>query len=61
MYRIFCENYRNFIKSFNEDSIRLEIAKPLELIADINRYEKEKENWNSLYSQFSKYSLNGKE
>ena len=51
MYRIFCENYRNFIKSFNEDSIRLEIAKPLELIADINRYEKEKEKDSILYKK----------
>ena len=49
MYRIFCENYRNFIKSFNEDSIRLEIVKPLELIADINRYEKEKKKESILY------------
>ena len=40
MYRIFCESYKNFIKSFNENSIRLEIAEPLELITDINRYKK---------------------
>ena len=51
MYRIFCESYKNFIKSFNENSIRLEIAEPLELITDINRYKKEKEKESILYKK----------
>ena len=51
MYRIFCESYKNFLKSFNEDSIRLEIAKSLELITDINKYKKEKEKESILYKK----------
>ena len=41
MYRIFCESYQNFIKSFDENNYRLEIAKPLELIANIDKYIEE--------------------
>lgn len=41
MYRIFCVSYQNFINSFDEDSYRLKIARPLELIADVNRYKEE--------------------
>lgn len=41
MYRIFCESYQNFINSFDENNCRLEIAKPLELIANIDKYVEE--------------------
>ena len=51
MYRIFCESYENFIKSFQEDSYRLEIAKPFELITDINKYNMEKEKQSELYKK----------
>ncbi len=51
MYRIFCESYLNFIKTFSDDSYRLTIAKPLELIVDFNKYSKEKENESILYKK----------
>lgn len=41
MYRIFCESYQNFIDSFDEDNSRLEISKPLELLANVNKYREE--------------------
>lgn len=44
MYRIFCESYRNFIESFDENNYRLEISKPLELIVNINKYKEEEKN-----------------
>ena len=43
MYRIFCESYKNFIKSFEEENYRLKMAEPLELLVDIDEYIK-KEN-----------------
>ena len=44
MYRIFCESYQNFINSFDENNYRLEVAKPLELMANINKYAEEEKN-----------------
>ena len=38
MYRIFCESYEYFMNSIDEESYRRKIAKPFELIIDINRY-----------------------
>ena len=55
MYRIFCESYDNFINSFNETSYRLKIAKPLELIVNIDKYKEEKkqsENFKKLCNLF---------
>lgn len=49
MYRIFCESYENFIKTFEEESCRLNLAKPFELIVNIERYEKEKEIQSDIY------------
>ena len=49
MYRIFCESYENFLKSFNEENYRLNIAKIFELIVDIEKYEKEKQS--NLYKE----------
>ncbi len=43
MYRIFCESYENFKNTFYEENYRLDVAKPLELIANLDEYEKEKE------------------
>lgn len=34
MYRIFCESYENFLKTFEEENYRLSIAKPFELIVN---------------------------
>lgn len=43
MYRIFCESYENFIKTFDDENYRLNIVKPFELIVDTEKFEKEKE------------------
>lgn len=51
MYRIFCESYDNFLKSFDGNSVRLKMTKPIELITDINRYKKEKEKESILYKK----------
>ncbi len=51
MYRIFCESYQNFINSFDENNYRLEIAKPLELIVNIDKYKQEEKKQSELYKQ----------
>ena len=51
MYRVFCESYENFVKSFEKDSVRLKIAKPLELIANINKYKEEEKKQSILYKK----------
>lgn len=51
MYRIFCESYQNFINLFDEDNYRLKIAKPLELITDINKYTQEEKKQSDLYKK----------
>lgn len=53
MYRIFCESYENYIKSFEEDNYRLKIAKPLELIVDIAKYKEEAEKRSDIYKKLS--------
>ncbi|MBP3707995.1 MAG: hypothetical protein J6J36_05250 [Clostridia bacterium] len=51
MYRIFCESYDNFLKTFEEESYRLNIAKPFELIVHPEKLEKEKEMQSDLYKK----------
>ena len=51
MYRIFCESYKNFVNSFNEDNYRLKMAEPLELITDINKYEQEEKKQSEIYKK----------
>ena len=51
MYRIFCESYNNFVNSFNETSSRLEMAKPLELMVDVNKYIEEEKKKSELYKK----------
>ena len=64
MYRIFCESYENFIKSIEKDSNRIQIAKPFELIVDIDKYNKEEKEQSELYKKlcdliyFMKESVN---
>lgn len=53
MYRIFCESYENFFNSFDTDNYRLRIAKPFELIVNIDKYKKEKEQQSDLYKELS--------
>ncbi|WAM31796.1 hypothetical protein [Caldicellulosiruptor naganoensis] len=53
MYRIFCESYQNFCKSFEnstaQDEFRYKIAKVFELIVDLNRFQQERERNSELY------------
>lgn len=49
MYRIFCESYINFCNSFNEDNYRLKIAKPFELIVDLEKFRREKDMKSDIY------------
>ena len=51
MYRIFCESYKNFVRTFEDDNYRLKVAKPLELITDINRYKIEQQNKTDSYKK----------
>ncbi len=51
MYRIFCESYQNFIKSFDENNYRLEIAKPLELIANVDKYIQEEKKQSEIFKK----------
>ena len=51
MYRIFCESYENFIKMYNEENYRLNVAKPFELIVNTEKYEKEKEMQSDSYKK----------
>ena len=51
MYRIFCESYENFIKSIDRNSYRIQIAKPFELIVDIDKYNKEEKEQSELYKK----------
>lgn len=53
MYRIFCESYKNFLNSFNEDSVRLKNSKPLELITNMQKYNEEKKKESELYKKIS--------
>ena len=51
MYRIFCESYKNFVNSFDANNYRLEISKPLGLIADINKYKEEEKKESETYKK----------
>ncbi len=51
MYRIFCESYQNFLSLFREDSCRLKISEPLELIVNLNKYKEEEEKESQVYKR----------
>ena len=54
MYRIFCESYENFIKTFEgENDARLKIAEPLKLIVNLDSLKKEKESQSEIYKKLS--------
>jgi hypothetical protein len=53
MYRIFVESYNNFINSIDKNSYRIKNAKPLELLANINKYNDEKNKQSELYKKVS--------
>ncbi len=51
MYRIFCESYKNFINSIDLENARVEIAKPLKLITDIETYKIEEKKESEIYKK----------
>ena len=51
MYRIFCESYQNYINSFEDDNSRLRIAKPLELIVNLDKFNDEKRICSDMYKR----------
>ncbi len=51
MYRIFCESYESFKKTFDDENYRLNITKPFELIVDTEKFEKEKKLQSELYKK----------
>lgn len=51
MYRIFCESYQNYIKSFIDDNYRLKISEPLELIVNIDKFNNEKKQCSNIYKK----------
>lgn len=51
MYRVFCESYDFFLKTFTEESYRLDIAKPFELIVNTEKYKEEKKLNSDLYKK----------
>ncbi len=53
MYRIFCESYNNFINAFPEESARIKISEPLQLIVNLDKLKKEKEHQSEIYKKLS--------
>ena len=53
MYRIFCESYENFIKSIDNKSHRIQMAKPIELIINTEKYKEEKIKQSEIYKKVS--------
>lgn len=51
MYRIFCESYQNFINSFEENNYRLEMAEPLQLIVNVDKYKEEEKKQSKVYKK----------
>jgi hypothetical protein len=56
MYRVFCESYKNYLKTFEndeKDEYRRRISEPLSLIVDADRYFNEKRKETLLFKQLS--------
>ena len=51
MYRIFCESYQNYIKSFTDDNYRLKISEPFELIVNTHKFNYEKKQCSDMYKK----------
>lgn len=49
MYRVFCESYENFQKTFEKENYRLNISKIFDLITNIDKFNEEKEKHSDLY------------
>jgi len=53
MYRVFCESYENYISQNNGSDYRSEMAKPLSLIVDVEKFEQEKAQNTLQYKKMS--------
>lgn len=58
MYRVFCESYKNYISQFDhviqkDDEYRYRIAKPFELIGNLENYNVEKSYQSDAYKELS--------
>lgn len=53
MYKIFCESYINYINSFDTDNYRVRVAKPIELLVDVAKYQEEKRKESKIYQEVS--------
>ena len=51
MYRIFCESYENFIKTFDKYNSRIRVSEPLELIVNENKFKQEEKKESELYKK----------
>jgi hypothetical protein len=51
MYRIFCESYENYAKSFTQADARLDIASPFNLIADNEKFNIERQKKSNEYKE----------
>lgn len=51
MYRIFCESYKTFLQTLDDNSYQKQITKPFELIVDTQKYQEEKEKQSELYKR----------
>lgn len=51
MYRIFCESYKNFLKTMTDDNYRLKVSEPIGLITDVDKYKEEKSKESNLYKK----------
>ena len=51
MYRIFCESYQNYLNSFKEDSIRLKVTEPFQLLVNIEQYKEEEKKRSEIYKR----------
>ncbi len=53
MYRIFCESYKNYMKLFDKNNYRFQIANDFELLVDMGKYEEEKAKQSQKYKKIS--------
>lgn len=53
MYRIFCESYKNYINSFDDDNWRLRMSESIGLLTDENKYREEENKKSEIYIKAS--------
>jgi hypothetical protein len=55
MYRQFCKNLKNFLSINESDEYRFKIAKEIEVLADIEAYNKHKEKEDIKYEKITNF------